>query len=263
MARILPAVQARLSSRRPTAPALRAGSLGAGRHGVSSVLALIVLALGVTVMGSFPALAGESIRIDAFDRTLPVNEHPKGWKSSKISPFFGSGDSYYFRFVDDGKGEHYIHLRSGDDNSFTLGLEREFDLTKHTILEWEWRITRLPKGGDVRVEDRDDQAGSMCVIVDPGLTGFESVCYLWENDGPIGTPLTSTKRDDSKYIILRTGTGPPFGEWVRERRNILADFRTLFGKDPDDPAIIGMQIDSDSTESSAEAFYRNIYLRTK
>ena len=214
-------------------------------------------------VGVLPALAGESIHLDAFDRTYPVNKEPKGWGSRKISPFFGNGDSYYYRFVHDGKGKHYIHLKSGDDNSFTLGLEREFKLTQYTILEWEWRITRLPKEGDVRVEERDDQAGSMCVIVDPGLTGFESVCYIWENEGPIGVPLTSTKRDDSKYIILHTGTAPPFGEWVQERRNILADFRLLFGKDPDEDAIIGMQIDSDSTESSAEAFYRNIYLRTK
>ncbi len=103
----------------------------------------------------------------------------------------------------------------------------------------------------------------MCLIVNPGLFGFKTLCYLWENEGPKDKPLTSTKRDDSRYLILRTKAEDGMGEWKKEQRNLLTDYKRVFGKAPDDKAIVGMQIDSDSTESAAEAFYRNIVLHRR
>ena len=94
-----------------------------------------------------------------------------------------------------------------------------------------------------------------------GLVGFDSLCYIWENGGPKDTPITSTKRDASRYLILRTAKEDGTGKWYLERRNILEDYTRVFGEAPREKAIIGIQIDSDSTESSAEAYYRNIYRR--
>lgn len=202
----------------------------------------------------------EPLRLDTYGKTLPPLELPPSWQARKIDPIFGSGHMYFFQFVNDGPDKQYIHLRSGRNNSFSLGHERRFRLQEYPELSWKWRITQLPKDGDVRIADRDDQAGSMCVIVNPGLIGFKSLCYIWENDGPLDLPLTSQKRDDSKYIILHTGTARPFGEWVAERRNILQDYQLAFGESPKEEAIIGMQIDSNSTQSIAEAFYQQITL---
>lgn len=207
-----------------------------------------------------PLAAQDAVRVDDFDRTHKPNETYGKWDTRKIAPFFGDGDTYFFQFYDQG-GEHYIHLKSGDDNSFSLGVEQDYRVQDWPVLAWEWRVTTLPKDGDVRVKARDDQAGSICVIVNPGLMGFKSLCYIYENDGPKGEVITSTKRDDSKYIILRTGTADGTGTWYSEQRNTLEDFTGAFGYAPEEKAIIGIQIDSDSTESSAEAFYRNIYRR--
>ena len=199
------------------------------------------------------------VRIDDFKKTYKEGETYGQWDSRKISPLFGSGDTMFFQFVHTSDAEHYLHLKSGDDNSFSLGVEQEFEVADTPILRWEWKVTKTPKGGDVRNEDKDDQAGSICLIVDPGLTGFESLCYLWENDGPKDTPITSLKREDSRYLILRTVKEDGKGMWLSESRNVLQDFKRVFGKAPDEKAIIGIQIDSDSTESAAEVFYRNIY----
>ncbi len=202
----------------------------------------------------------EPLRLDTYPKTLPPLDLPNEWQSRKIDPIFGSGDVYFFQFVNDGVDKQYIHLRSGRNNSFTVGHEKRFRVEEFPELSWEWRVTQLPKDGDVRNADRDDQAGSLCLIVNPGLIGFKSLCYIWENDGPLDLPLTSQKRDDSKYIILHTGKAPPFGEWVAERRNILQDYRLAFSEAPKEDAIIGMQIDSNSTKSISEAYYRRIVL---
>lgn len=210
---------------------------------------------------SGPAHGQQRIRLDDHSKTYGKNDLIPGWDSTKISPIFGSGDNFYFRFVHESEEEHFLHVASGDNNSFSVGSEKTFMLPDYPILEWEWKITKMPKGGDVRIKDKDDQAGSLCVVVDPGLTGFDSLCYVWENDGPKGTALTSTKREESKYIILRTPKTDQLGKWYKEERNIHEDYKKLFGKEPKEKAVIGVQIDSDDTESSAEAFYRRIILR--
>ncbi|MBI4081806.1 MAG: DUF3047 domain-containing protein [Candidatus Lambdaproteobacteria bacterium] len=207
-----------------------------------------------------PAPAQEALRLDRYEKTYPANEVIPDWDARKFSPVFGSGDTYFYQFVWNGAQDHHLHVKSGADNSFSVGSTREFLLSEYPILSWEWKVTRLPTGGDVRVRERDDQAGSVCVIVNPGLRGFESLCYLWENDGPKDTPLTSTQREDSRYLILRTAKGDGAGVWLTERRNILADYRRVFGKAPTRKAVVGIQIDSNDTKSAAEAFYRNLVL---
>ena len=226
--------------------------------------AVICTAALVLPLGGGIRAAEDAVRLDAFDRTYPPGEVYGSWDLQKISPLFGSGADTFFQFVDGpGPDGHTIHLRSGRNNSFSLGAKEKFKLQAWPILEWEWKVTRTPKNGDVRVKERDDQAGSMCVIVNPGLTGFDSLCYLWENDGPKGQTLVSAKRDASRYLILRTARVDGTGSWHKERRNMLEDYTQVFGKPPSEEAVIGMQIDSDSTESSGEVFYRNIFRRKR
>lgn len=242
------------------------GPMAGGQRRVGLLLlfrAGLVLAL---VCGFVPSLwgqGGDKMRLDDFSKTYDENDVIPGWDSRKISPLFGSGDRYYFRFVHKSDKEHYLHMASGDNNSFSVGSEKSFEVKEWPILEWEWKATKLPKGGDVRINAKDDQAASICVLVDPGLTGFDSICYVWENKGPKNKDLTSTKRDDSKYIILRTPGTDKLGQWYKEERRIYEDYKRMFGKEPREKAVIGMQIDSDDTESSAEAFYRNIFLRKR
>lgn len=228
-----------------------------------AVTALVVGALAWSA-ASPPAAGppGAEWRLDDFTRTYPPNAAYGKWNARKFSPLLSSGETYFYQFVHDGAESHHIVLRSGQDNSFSLGVETPFRLQQWPIAEWDWRMIRLPKGGDVRHKERDDQAGAVCIVVKPGLTGFDSLCYLFENDGPKDTPITSTRRADSRYLILRTAAaGDPLGTWLHERRNVLADYKRVFGKDPKDEAVLGFQIDSNDTQSAAEAHYRNIYLR--
>ncbi|MDH4247244.1 MAG: DUF3047 domain-containing protein [Deltaproteobacteria bacterium] len=223
------------------------------------VLWVLVGALG---MLAHPVWGQESVRVDDFQKTYKPNQTFGHWNARKFAPVFGNGDVYFFQFVHEGE-THHLHLKSGKDNSFSVGVEEDFEVKDWPVLEWEWRVTQLPAGGDVRIKEKDDQAGAMCVIVNPGLTGFSSLCYLWENDGPKDKPLVSTKKDNARYLILRTGAADGTGKWYSERRNILEDFTRVFGRAPDKKAVLGIQIDSDSVAGQAEAFYRNISRKKK
>ena len=225
-------------------------------------------ALGLLVSGilllSSPAsvLAQSEWRLDDWDKTYEANENVGDWNSQKFAPVLGSGDEFFYQFVHEKQDEHFLHVKSGKNNSFSVGLKKKFRMKDWPMLTWQWRVTELPMGGDVRVKELDDQAGSVCVIEGPGTFGFDAaLCYLWENDGPKDTPITSTKNDKARYIILRTGKEDGTGGWFTEQRNIGADFRTVFGREPKADAVVGIQIDSDDTKSRGEAFYRNIVLK--
>lgn len=62
-------------------------------------------------------------------------------------------------------------------------------------------------------------------------------------------------------IAVRSGDAEA-GEWRTERRNIVEDYRRAFGKNP--PAVMGiaMMTDTDNTGASAEAWYRQIILKS-
>ena len=200
------------------------------------------------------AMAEESKRLDDFSKTYAANENPEGWDDRL--------DLTRFQFVHEGD-QHHIHIMTDSDGSGLLGNDYTFRLDRWPILEWEWRVTKLPAGGDVRDEDANDQAGNMCVAYDPGLIAFDKyVCYLFENKGPIGAEGTASTSDDTKYVILRSGETDQVGEWYSEKRNILEDFTRLWEEEPDEDVAIGMFVDSDDTETSAEVYYRTIILKT-
>lgn len=232
-------------------PRTRAGALLAATGLAAAILAVAAL---VSAQGA------DSLRLDNWTESYAPNTEAPEWHSDKFAPLMGKGDRYFFEFVHKGE-EHYLHVASGRNNSFTVGLNKGIAIKDWPILEWDWKMGVLPKGGDVRVKEKDDQAGSMCVVLDPGISFDSSLCYLFENDGPKDTPLTGTKKSQAKYLILRTAkSGDPIGQWLHERRNVYEDYKRAFGKEPQKPGFYGVQIDSNDTESAAEAYYRNIVL---
>ena len=55
------------------------------------------------------------------------------------------------------------------------------------------------------------------------------------------------------YIVVRSGSDE-LGKWITERRNVVEDFRRIYGEPPDKPNALALSIDSDDTRSNAESF---------
>src|SRR5262249_39700624 len=54
---------------------------------------------------------------------------------------------------------------------------------------------------------------------------------------PVGTIAKSQKTGTVTFIVLRSGSAD-LGRWVTERRNVAADYQTIFGEPPEDPRAI-------------------------
>ena len=52
------------------------------------------------------------------------------------------------------------------------------------------------------------------------------------------------------------------GRWLQEERDILADYKQLFGEDPPKAGAVAMMTDTDNTGASAVAWYGDIVIST-
>lgn len=56
----------------------------------------------------------------------------------------------------------------------------------------------------------------------------------------------------SALVVVRVGLAP-LGQWVEERRNVVADYRAAFGEDPPRVSALAIMTDTDNTDEMALA----------
>jgi hypothetical protein len=125
------------------------------------------------------------------------------------------------------------------------------------LLEWQWRALILPDKGDEMKKATNDSVLGLYVVF--GRQPFiKTVKYVWSTTLPVGLSLESPFSSRTRMIVLESGDAF-LGKWVSERRDVLADYRRLFGKD-DAPVTRGIAIltDADNTASRASGDYGDI-----
>lgn len=195
----------------------------------------------------------ERFVVDLFTEGVDAKGIPKGWvqekelgPQSKIS-------------VGQEKDFHFVHLLSVND-AFGIKKEFSFDIRKYPYLTWKWKAARLPKGGDIRKRETDDQAGQVYVLFPrfPAMINTRSMGYIWDSLAPVGTAGTSTAYGKMKYVVLQSGPEKS-GQWVRETRNVFEDYKKYFQEDPPQVGGLLLYINTQHTQSSAEIYYGEIF----
>ncbi len=186
---------------------------------------------------------------------LPIAPSSKGVDGWKVQEWKGKAD---FEVVQTEFG-NALHLKSSS-TSTALYRETKFDIRDYPVLHWRWKVTELPKGGDVRKRSADDQAAQVYVVFPkwPAPVNSRVIGYIWDTTVPQGLPVQSTKSARTKYMVIRGGSDG-LGQWFSEKRNVLEDYRRLFKEEPPKVGSVSVMIDSDDTKSSAESFVGDIY----
>ena len=180
---------------------------------------------------------------------------PEGWTGQ------GWGFPDYDMTIVVDEDRKSLRMKSDDDSStINKKLRTKIDLQRTPILQWQWKIVKLPPGGDSRKEDKLDQAAQIYVSWPRFPRAFRSrvIGYVWDTTAPIGTQVRSPKTHIVTYIVVRSGDAD-LGKWVTEQRNVREDYKRLFGEEPFEPGYISLSSDSNDTESSAEAFIGPIF----
>jgi len=228
-------------------------AIGEGRRHVRT------LAFSLALLAASAAWATGLVVVEDWTRqALGATGIPDGWTGGQT---WGSPKHDFT--IEDNAGRRILHLRSRNESSMiSRDLQGRVRLGETPILEWSWKVVTVPKGGDARAKNTDDQAAQLYVVWPrfPQALRSRIIGYIWDTQAPRGARVSSEKTSTITYVVVRSGTAD-VGKWLAERRNVVEDYRAIFGEEPDDPGAVSIAIDSDDTNSSAEAFFGAIVFR--
>lgn len=141
------------------------------------------------------------------------------------------------------------------------------DIYETPILSWKVRAHELPENANEDSSDRNDSVASIYVVFDMGRVALfkkvpKSIRYTWSTTLQEGTE-TSKLFGNQKIVVVESGEENT-GNWVTFERNIVEDYRRLFGDDPPNtPLAILILSDGDSTGSFVKADYDDIMLKSR
>ena len=152
------------------------------------------------------------------------------------------------------------------------------DPKSHPIVEWRWNVLQPVAGADARVPTREDSPARLVISFHgdinrldfqeritlrlyKGLTGqtlpYAMLMYIWAGALPAETVIPSEHTGKIQMIVLPSDQGH-IGQWMNFRRNVLEDYRRVFGEEPSDIVAVGVMSDSDDTRQQARAQFGDI-----
>lgn len=216
------------------------------------ILCISLLGLVLICLGNAGSQANEILLIDQFRSPhLNGNGSPPGWQ---LKVWKGKAQIELKK-----EGEDYALRLLSQASSISLFKDVQLDLQEYPIMKWRWKVSILPKNGDVRHRHWDDQAAGIYVVFPrfPASVNSRLLGYIWENLAPRGQDIVSSKLSNVRYVVLRNGAAE-LGRWFWEERNVYEDYKRLFQEEPPSVRKISLMIDSDDTRSSAESFFDDI-----
>jgi hypothetical protein len=217
------------------------------------ILRYLTILLVEAMLLSLPIAAqadADRIVIENFSQGVDEKGVPIGWelKENEGTPQITLAKE---------NNDHVLCLVS-DRASFGLTKEIDVDLTQYPFINFRWKAAELPKGGDFRQKETDDQAGQVYVVFGTFKLTAKIVGYLWESKAPKFTTGVSPAWGKTRLIVLQSGS-ENIGKWMWEKRNVHDDYKALFGKEPSKANLISIFINSQHTKTRAECYYGEIY----
>lgn len=217
-------------------------------------IGLLILSL---CLFPFGGLSAQEVVIVDFSKEK--EKVPQGWELSESE---GKADLALVKE----DGIQALRMRS-NSSSYSLQKEVKVDLKQTPFLVWEWKVTESPEGGDFRTKETNDQAAQLLVVFRWTIFRKQVIAYIWDSTAPQGT----TGDDPSsavvpfltvKTVVVESGGGEK-GRWITETRNVVEDYKRLFGEEPEKIVGVRIQINSQHTKSRAESYWRSVVLKAR
>jgi len=141
-------------------------------------------------------------------------------------------------------------------------LERELpqaDLAQADISDSPVRLLLAFDGDRDRLSGRQAMVSEMVRLLTGHELPYATLTYVWTRQYAPGTVLHNPRSDRIRYLVVEQGP-VRLGRWLSYDRDVLADFRTVFGEDPGPLTGIGLMTDTDNTKASTRALYGPVTL---
>lgn len=136
----------------------------------------------------------------------------------------------------------------------------QYSVRDHPWLEWSWRVEVMQRTADIRLKEKQDFAAAVFLIFgQPSILrrNVPTLAYVWTSAGMLkGEVVEGPRRKDIvRFMVIESGPRN-LGRWMRERRNVIRDFRKAFGREPPEKVeLIAVFTDNDQTKEPVEAYY--------
>jgi Protein of unknown function (DUF3047) len=183
--------------------------------------------------------------------------------------------------VDDaGDNQHATVLKVESNNSAgSVGIPLTATIEAgNTTLQWQWKVNRALEKADMGKKLSDDFSGRVYVFFDVPLDSLSfmerskiriaravagadvptaAICYVWDNTHAVGHTQWSPYTNRVRKIVLQTGSAN-INKWMKESRDVAADFKTAFGFDA--PAVTGVAVgnDTDNTDDTVTTWFGDV-----
>jgi len=233
----------------------------------------LTAALALSLMAtSAQADSTENSLITAFSTITSLED---GWEPME----FPKIDRHSRYQLTDDNGEQVV-MATTDNSASGLIARVSVEPGDSLILRWRWKVSNVYEQGNARKKEGDDYPARIYVAFEfePDEAGFferakrktvevvfgeelpgNALNYIWANRLPVGEIVANPFTDTTMMVAVNSGTANT-GEWVTVERDIVADYRKAFGREP--PKLVGVAImsDSDNTGASATAWYGDVRL---
>lgn len=134
------------------------------------------------------------------------------------------------------------------------------DLGRTPVLHWSWRVENTLKGVNEKNKSGDDYPARIYVVFSGGLFFWRTraINYVWSNNQPVGTTWKNAFTSNAMMVAVESGDNR-VGDWVEEKRDIMADYRRLFGKNAGTVDAVAIMTDTDNSGQQATAWYGDIW----
>ncbi|HEY4067435.1 MAG TPA: DUF3047 domain-containing protein [Burkholderiaceae bacterium] len=239
--------------------------------------AALALCGAASLLAPMHASADDEPHVALFS-AAPLGDPPAAWRFATLP----RKQPTKFSIAEMG-GAHVLKV-DADDSYGNLVHGLQVQLGPHATLSWRWRVDQLLADADLKAKSGDDSPAKLCVFfaydvaklslgertrlslahsVSGEEVPSESLCYVWDNKLPVDTGLANAFTKRIRMIVLQSGEGK-LGQWVAQKRDIVADYQRLFGDESDGkvPEVIGLAIsaDADNTHQHALSYFGDVTL---
>jgi len=130
-------------------------------------------------------------------------------------------------------------------------------------VRWTWRVDTMHKTADLRRLQREDSCASIFFVFgEPSMmnTDVPTLAYVWSST-PVtaGTMIRSQRYESLRYVQMRGAES--VGSLKSETRDVAADYRAAFHREPDALRYVAVFNDNDQTGEPCSALFGAIVAR--
>ncbi len=131
-------------------------------------------------------------------------------------------------------------------------------------ISWRWKISRnFSNKINEKSKIGDDYAARVYVVFEPNLVNWKTnaICYVWATKESEGSIYRSPYSKSVGHIVLQSGKKNR-GDWVKEERNFIADYKKIFGDLPEMVSAIAIMVDTDNSNEEVETWFDDLSIGT-